>query len=90
MPTILQKVSKAVEDYYDSEETMSDYKNLSLEDIYDYFCKNNSLEYYQRFAYDRYFYFPLTCDDMYSLTNSVITTHPNLTQLFGLLKSYEL
>ena len=87
---ILQSLTFYANEHDISEETMSDYKNLSLEDIYDYFCKNNSLEYYQRFAYDRYFYFPLTCDDMYSLTNSVITTHPNLTQLFGLLKSYEL
>ena len=32
MPTILQKISKAVEDYYDSEETMSDkeFDNLVL------------------------------------------------------------
>lgn len=77
-------------EYGITESNIDEVKALTFEEVYLYFCEKNSANYYEYFAFDRYFYFPMTCENMFTLTNNVVTKYPTLPDLLGLLKSYEL
>lgn len=72
-----------------ADDTIAALSSVSLEEIYQFFKNNNSINYYEGFSHARYFYFPMNASHMFNITNRVLEKYPTLKEFTDNMESYE-